>query len=479
MKKRVHFYYCFTIIGIFLLFISLPLFAGGQKEAKAEEPTLVWVHHYLGGINPEGDKAWIEDLYRQTGIRVKIIKPTEAEYQAKVASMLTAGEQIDLLYVDPDQFATLTRDNPGLFEPLDERIKNSPILSDKKKFPDSAWDTIRQADGHIYGTQPAVGLAAGGTLPIVRWDWVEKLGFADKFEGNRNLTLEDYYKLLYSFTYNDPDGNGKNDTYGIALGYTTYEMNPFFGTLGMLRQYAKDDNGKIYCPISQDKAKPVWEYFARLYKEKILEPNFVTNKSSTFRELFMTDKVGMICYWDNWVPRLNDIVKSENPDSSFRARAIYPPVGPDGTSRLRHGGGPYTAILSNSKYKDEAFKLLEFFSTDAGALLGTAGVKGYDYNIVDGKIVFTEVGMKAGQNHGMKPAWNWKIPWEISPEWREAMEILANAPGDVQRYYGRNGDQWEELVGIDSAKIIRGKVSVEEGLKSMRKRLKDQGLVDY
>jgi putative aldouronate transport system substrate-binding protein len=193
----------------------------------------------------------------------------------------------------------------------------------------------------------------------------------------------------------------------------------------------------------------------------------------------MTDKVGMIVYWDNWIPRFNDTVRSANPGTSYQAKAIYPPVGSDGTSLLRRSGGAFSAIPAGSEYKDEAFEILEFFSTEEGALLGTGGVEGYDYNIENGKIVFTEVGLETGQNHGMKPGFVWDIPWEVSPEWLEAKAILNDVPTAEQQGYGRDEGQWEETTGADGARIIRGEITANEGLAQMRKRMIDLDLVDY
>ncbi|MEW5814746.1 MAG: hypothetical protein AB1798_05030 [Spirochaetota bacterium] len=319
---------------------------------------------------------------------------------------------------------------------------------------------------------------ATGTVPIVRWDWVEKLGLAKKFEGNQKVTLDDYYELLRAFAYDDPDGNGKQDTYGLALGYTTYETQPFFGSAGAIRLYAKDQNGKVFVPMAQPNTKPVWELLARLYKEKILEPNFVTNQSATFRELFMTDKVGMIGYWTNWVHRFTDTVRADKPNSSFRARAIYPPVGPGGARLTRTGRPAFNAIPSTSRYKDLAFKVLEAMQTEKGAMLGVAGSEGWDYNIVDGKVVFTEVGKKCAQNHGHPPAWNWNAPWDLPMELKEAVEISLKTV-KPQDSFGRNADQWEEVIGTHAARIIRGEAGVDEGLTEMRKAFKDLGLTDY
>lgn len=45
---------------------------------------------------------------------------------------------------------------------------------------------------------------------MIRQDWLENLGL------EMPTSLDELYDVLYAFTYNDPDGNGVDDTYGIT-----------------------------------------------------------------------------------------------------------------------------------------------------------------------------------------------------------------------------------------------------------------------
>ena len=36
-------------------------------------------------------------------------------------------------------------------------------------------------------------------------------------EAGEDPTWQDFYDMLYAFTYNDPDGNGQNDTCGLYI----------------------------------------------------------------------------------------------------------------------------------------------------------------------------------------------------------------------------------------------------------------------
>jgi len=102
------------------------------------------------------------------------------------------------------------------------------------------------------------------------------------------------------------------------LGYTTYDTTGMFGAYGLMRGFEKDSAGNLFAPWATEKAIPVYEWFRKLYQEKILEPNFITNKSSNFRNLFMTDKAGMVMYWAAWV---GEGVK--NMQRRFKEEGIY------------------------------------------------------------------------------------------------------------------------------------------------------------
>ena len=163
----------------------------------ADEP-LIWLTSVQGGREPEENALFEQEIERLTGIKVKLVKPAGSEYTTKMTAMLATGEPLDIVYTNSGNFYALK--DQDLFEPLTEWIKNSPVLSNPEVIAPSEWERITQEDGEIYGV---FNKFEQGTLPIVRADWMEKLGF------DAPETLDEYYELLKAFTFNDPDGNGK------------------------------------------------------------------------------------------------------------------------------------------------------------------------------------------------------------------------------------------------------------------------------
>ncbi len=451
------------LVLLVLLFCPAHIFAGGEQE-KEEIPTLIWLTNVQGGTNPEDDLIFQKEIERLTGVKVKLIKPPAPEYDTKMTAMLATGEPLDIVYLLDSHFDALW--DQHLFEPLTDRIMSSKVLSDPEIIPMSEWDRIRRDDGDIYAVFQKF---EQGTLPIVRADWMEKLGFAPP------ETLDEYYELLKAFTFQDPDGNGKDDTYGLALGFTIYESSGFFGAYGFMKGFAKDAAGNLYAPHATEEAIPVYEWLAKLYREGILEPNFVTNKSSNFRDLFMTDKAGMTCYWAAWVGMFNQMVKTKNPDSPFKARGLVPPKGPGGRL-LRAGSDGLMVIPKWSEHKDLAFKILEFWHTHEGCVVSCFGELGHDYNIVDGKYVMTEIGEASmGQHSAPQPkSLKWKNPFGELEGFDEAAEIIRKyaRPEMVTPYRA----QWETIVRSEAAKIILGDISAEQGIKNMQRRFKEEGI---
>lgn len=458
--KRRSVVYCSKCLLLVLVISLLNI----PSLALAESPTLIWLTSVQGGREPEEQELFEKEVERLTGIKVKIIKPAGSEYTTKMTAMLATGEPIDIVYTNSPNFYALK--DQDLFEPLTEWIEKSPILSDPEVIAPSEWERIRQEDGNIYGV---FNKFEQGTLPIVRADWMEKLGF-DPPE-----TLDEYYELLKAFTFSDPDGNGKDDTYGLAIGYTLYDITGLFGAYGLMRGYAKDVDGNLYAPYATEEAIPVYEWLAKLYKEGILEPNFVTNKSSNFRDLFMTDKSGMNFYWAAWVGLYNQQVKAKNPENPFKARGLKPPKGPGGRL-LRAGTDGLMLIPRHSKNKELAFKLIEFWNSPEGNVLSTLGILDHDYKMVDGKYELTETGKAHAMDHGapQPKSLEWKNPLGELEGFEEAAAIIKEyARPEMDTPYSK---EWETIVRSEAAKIILGQISAVEGIANMQKKFQDEGI---
>jgi putative aldouronate transport system substrate-binding protein len=301
-------------------------------------------------------------------------------------------------------------------------------------------------------------------------DWLEKLGLPVP------ETFDDYYNVLRAFTFDDPDGNGKDDTWGLTIGYTLYDLAGLFGAYGLQRGIVVKADGSRDVPYATEAAIPVYQWLARLYAEGILEPGFITNKSSNFRDLFMTDKAGMTFYWAAWVGLFNQQVKTQNPGSPFKARGIAPPRGPAGRL-LRAGDDGFMVNPKTSQYHGQAFQVMEFWHTYDGNVLSTLGILGHDYTYSNGQYTLTEVGKAHAMDHG--------APQPKSLKWVNPLGELEGfeEAAAVVRQYGRPqmpsefNSQFEDICRSEAARIILGEISAAQGVANMRARLRQEGVI--
>ena len=85
-----------------------------------------------------------------------------------------------------------------------------------KQYPTTFNPVVR--DGKVYGMAISPNLTEGQVM-LIRQDWLDSL----KLEAP--TTIDEFENIISAFTNEDPDGNGKNDTYGFTFsgkdGYNT------------------------------------------------------------------------------------------------------------------------------------------------------------------------------------------------------------------------------------------------------------------
>ncbi|HWV23325.1 MAG TPA: extracellular solute-binding protein, partial [Thermomicrobiales bacterium] len=318
----------------------------------------------VGGKTPEEDQQFAQEITRLTNIEVDLVHPT-ADYSQKMLADLAAGVQYDLIYTNQDTVETLV-DQEVLTE-LTDKIKNSAILSNPTVIAPDEWKLVTFPDGKIYS---AFQKFEGARMLTIRQDWLDKLGLETP------RTLDEVYDVMVAFRDNDPVGDGSKP---LGLGTAgTYDIQPFMSSEGIYPGFVEVD-GKRTIPYATEAAIPVYEWLARIYAEGLYDPNFATASTGDFRNLFMTDKMGIVTYWDTWVGLFNAQVHASNPDSPFEAKGIAAAEGPNGEIILNRGQPSVWTIPVNANDPDTAFQFIEWWNTFPGIILGSIGIQGVDY----------------------------------------------------------------------------------------------------
>lgn len=416
----------------------------------------------VGGIDEDEKALWFEEVTRLTGIEFNI---KESNVDADLNNIFAAGESYDILYMNGGGYKKFLP--LGMISPITDKIENSKILSDPEIIDPKYWERVREDDGQLYVVYNKYD---GATLPIMREDWMRKLNL------KAPTTLAEYEEVFRAFTENDPDGNGKDDTYGLVLREIN-DITPWMSAKGLVADYALDGNGDPYIPWATEEAAEVYDWIGNLYAKGYLEPNFATNGSSDCREAIFSNKAGAFVYWDFWTGTFNTKARAENPDTTFEMKAYGPALDANGNGILMEGSPAYFVIPETAQDPDTAFALLEFLHTFEGNLTTTLGIKGYDYEVKDGQYTLTEIGEKHAMNHGST------VPFSM--KWENPVFTPMNSPEamDIVRQYGVPR---LELQGTDLARDVVKKYAVmammqemtgAEAVKKMQKELKEMNLI--
>jgi len=198
------------------------------------------------------------------------------EYANQVALRLSAGEIPDIMQLAGQDAVELVKQKIIMeLNPADIQQHMPKWWKEINTYSTSPFKYCK-IDGKIYGLP---GQSADGIYHFVclwRSDWLKKVGIAKVPE-----TLAEAEKALYAYARNDPDGNGKNDTYGLSnLG-----MLPIFGAFGPIpytnnggAEMYSEKGGKIVHNATQPEMKEALKLLAKWYVDGVLDPEFVTGE---------------------------------------------------------------------------------------------------------------------------------------------------------------------------------------------------------
>lgn len=146
-------------------------------------------------------------------------------------------------------------------------------------------------NGRIYALPRVRNLARNGFG--YRADWCDNLGLFQDREYNQPQTIDEFYQMIYEFTYNDPDGNGVNDTYGLAIDSWSGVWNISNVWFGVPNTWGIDSNGDLIYYIMTDEWKTAMKTYRKWYQEGLIYQDYMSVGAGKARsELLNTSKCG-------------------------------------------------------------------------------------------------------------------------------------------------------------------------------------------
>ncbi|MEF3308857.1 extracellular solute-binding protein [Paenibacillus sp. GYB004] len=240
------------------------------------------------------NNIWTRTLEEKYGIKVKTqwYVPS-TEYDKKSNLMIASGEIPDFFAATPQQFKQLQE--AGMLEDL-TKVYNDHAPESIKKVMQGAGDTVLKSatiDGKLMAV-PWSGVAKEGPAILwIRTDWKEKLSLPDP------KTIDDLFAIADAFTKKDPDGNGKDDTFGLAM---EKELSMAAGLMNGYGAYTdastgfwvKISSGSLVNGDIQPQMKQALTKLSEMYKAGHFDPEFIVKDANKVYETIGANKIGMM-----------------------------------------------------------------------------------------------------------------------------------------------------------------------------------------
>lgn len=464
----------------------------GGTSAENDRPTIKWLttgDASAPAIGPD-DRivAAIED---RLGINLEVVIAPENNTE-KINVQMASGDFPDIVTGAFGTSATQQWIDDGMVIPLNDYFDANPDMKSWCE-KDYAWTAT---DGTYYGVPFITQYNAANNLILMRQDWLEKLGLSYP------KTLDEMKTVLEAFTFQDPDGNGANDTYGYTAekpnstsGVTSFDW-VFFAYGLDYADYALDANGKVIPWFEDASFIPAMNYIKDLWDSGVVDSELMLNDGTKREEKFYQGRAGaMQAPMYRHVSRHENSLRQVFPDASV----VYglPPAGPDGSFGINKQGkdGFLTCITSACEHPDKAAEFINFMISPEGNDLLRLGIEGVHYTKnADGTIVFNEeerakdAFAENGWAHALAfgsfywPLESGYMP-DTEPDKARALDSVKLATEAQKPNLVKNKCQAEITSGKALNDIIiqyfsdmlQGKISVEEGAKELSAKWRSQG----
>jgi putative aldouronate transport system substrate-binding protein len=324
---------------------------------------------------------YIHYIEERLGIDIEFInEATSANYPQKLNTMMASNSIPDIvMLMDVTQRADLARfAEEEMLLPLDDYLDSYPTL--KNGIKNESWE-VAKYDGKVYAV-PFQRFDSTPYMAFMQRSWLENLDIDPQKD---LVTIDDWYTILKRFVTDDPDRDGKNNTYGMTAttSGTHFTSKIFMDSFDAAKD--KFVNGELLPYYILPEYKDWLKFMNKLYSEKILDPNFIVDDGS-----YLWDKVAVDGKYGTflWFWGLTEY-QSKGYDRSNLV-AVKPPVRKDGSESSYVYSSPnrhMMAITSACKDPEAALRLFDWALSSEGGVFVYAGLEGKDYDIVDDKII--------------------------------------------------------------------------------------------
>ncbi|CAM4488106.1 extracellular solute-binding protein [Paenibacillus tarimensis] len=420
---------------------------------------------------PDKNSPVLKELESYTNTDITMQFVPNSSYPDKMNITLASGQLPSIMVVDrTPSFINAAR--AGAFWELSPYLKDYPNLS-------QANDVVlnnSSIDGKLYGIYRARTLGRMGVT--INKDWLEKVGMEPP------KTIDEFYSMLKAFKEQDPDGNGKDDTYGLVV--TKYAgpwdiMQVWFGAPN---KWGVGEDGKLVPTHMTPEYKEALAFFRKLYEEGLVNEDFAVMDPAVWMDPLVNGQAGAVVDVADMARRIDGRMQDKAERETSYMSVHQAPVGPKGHRDMPTQGYSSMLAISKSAIKTEeelkrVLKFLDQINDPKMQLLLSYGMEGRHYEMKDGFLIstVTEADVALVKEYEAMNQMLMFIPQVLPPleqtdvnkqieevyKANEAIIVANPAEPLVSQVYAQKGQQLDNIIADARIKYIVGQLD-EKGL---------------
>ncbi|WNQ09507.1 extracellular solute-binding protein [Paenibacillus aurantius] len=465
--------------------------SGNNQQAQAPYDISIMIPIFKTNY-PKDDSPVALEIEKKTNTNLHFEWVPNSSYGDKFNITMASGKLPTIIYVpDVKSPSFVNAAKTGAFWEVGKYLKDYPNLS--KANPVILNNS--SIEGKNYGIYRGRALGRNGIN--YRKDWLDAVGMQTP------KTIDDFYNMLKAFKEKDPDGNGKNDTYGMVLVKWTGQWASGFDTIklwfGAPNKWGVVD-GKLVPEHQTAEYLEALKFMKKLYDEKLINQDFAVFDSAKWNDPVVNNQAGVIVDVTDNAARLDDKIHAalakegkDQPDKHY-VDNIIGVTGSQGLRALPTSGfaGMLAIPKSTVKNEEDLKKVLTFIDKMNEPELQTLagyGIEGKHYTKAgefvepskDSALLESEVeGLNQmltfiPEDQGLKVKQT-PLRLQTTKIQKEAEKYIVANPAEpfISTVYSQKGQQLDNIVNDARIKFIVGQLD-EAGLKAAFETWKKSG----
>ena len=313
-------------------------------------------------------------------------------WQDRLSTEIADNNTPDLFFALPDTSTITDYIKKQVVTDLNPYIEKANATNLKQILGTEQYKKTTLINGKNYFIPQSVGYTT--RVILVRKDWMAKWNEVRGAEATAEpQTLSEFTSMLSYFRNNDPDGDNKKNTYGLALSNNFDYVQDFFATFGVKPEYYTDENGDYQISAMSDNYKDMLEWFKQGNSEGYVYSDFYMMTETEALQSFYQGVCGaVVTSGDLLLDGIINEIENAYPGQNYKdmLTLIAPPDSDDGQYQGAFKGWNFYwggwCVSADAEEPMRLIKILDYLFSPEGQKLMVYGLEGTHYTETNGVI---------------------------------------------------------------------------------------------